>query len=42
LTEAWLKSTASLVGLGENWVRTQGSVSWCVVDYVGSPFSQEQ
>jgi Cft2 family RNA processing exonuclease len=25
-----------------NWVRTYGSVSRCAVDYVGSPFSEEQ
>jgi hypothetical protein len=37
-----LFSTASLVVVGESWVRTCGSVSWCGVDYVGSPSSQRQ
>jgi hypothetical protein len=30
--------TTSIVGLGENWIQTHGSVSRCAVDYVMSPF----
>jgi hypothetical protein len=41
-TEAWLKPTASLVGLEENLDTDPQIGQLTCVDCVGSPFSQEQ